>query len=239
MAKPAKVRVLYRDKHLIVVHKPSGLLVYDDSKDKKAPTCADFVKKMVGEDYDVYPVHRLDRGTCGVMIFALNSKVASLLLRDFKQGKIHKTYWAVVFGKTPASGDVREPLAANKSKDKQPAHTKYRRLGFVAVPELETLGDTLDRQYLSWVECDPRTGRYHQIRRHFRHIEQPLVGDEEYSGHKRTAFAKDILKLNRIALSAVAVRFVHPVTRREFQIETNPDDKFEGFLKSVKWEKLG
>lgn len=218
MSKVKSFKVIHQDRFILAVHKPAGIVVYRDDPKDKTPSLLDLVKKRYWDEQSkVYPVHRLDRGTCGIVLFARDPKTASLLQKMFKESKIQKKYWAVCFGLVPPQMDIKKSLPANKTKEMQFAHTKIKRLGIADVEENK----------LSWIEAELKTGRYHQIRRHCRGEGFPLVGDEDYAGEIKADWSWEVLQIKRPALCAIEARFMHPMTRKDIVIKTSPDRDLE------------
>lgn len=242
----ARLRVLHRDRDLLVIHKPSGMKTMRDSMKEKELSAFDVVKKTFGES-KIYPVHRLDQGTDGVLIFAFRPDVANLLQKAFREETVKKTYWALVWGDPPARGEWRTPVPS-KEGGSQRALTKFRTLGRFETegeptppkaPEdddAEAPPSSTGRPF-SWIECEPKTGRFHQIRRHAADAGFPLVGDSEYGPKELLGAAKRDLKLGRIALTAVRIEFKHPTLRKPVLIETFPETTFGKLLSMLEKAK--
>jgi tRNA pseudouridine65 synthase len=209
LARPT-IELLFVDEYLVVANKPSGLLVHRgwDNDDDVAMFR---VRDALG--VHVYPVHRLDRGTSGALLLARTSEVAAALNLAFEESRIEKSYLALVRGTPPVSGTIDHPIPKKESGDRVPALTRFRLVA----------RSTVDR--CSLVEAMPETGRLHQVRRHLRHIDHPLIGDVNYGSgeinrHYRTQYA-----LHRLALHAHALAFEHPVTHARIAITAPmPDD---------------
>jgi tRNA pseudouridine65 synthase len=154
----------------------------------------------------VYPVHRLDRGTSGTLVFALSAEVASALAKMFLEGDVHKTYVALVRSVPPPSGLIDHPLppAEDRSEARVPARTAFVRL--------EVFG-----RY-SLVELAPETGRLHQIRRHLKHIACPIIGDVRYGKGEHNRLFREHFALHRMFLHASRIRFLHPVSRAQVDV---------------------
>ena len=193
----AAIDLLYVDEHVVVAQKPSGLLVHRgwDNDDDVAMFR---VRDTVG-GY-VYPVHRLDRGTSGALVFARTKEAAAVLAQAFESGTIEKTYLALVRGAPPDEGIVDYPIQKREDGPRVPAVTRFRVVGRSQV----------DR--CSLVEAHPETGRLHQIRRHLRHIDHPLVGDVNYGSGAINRHYRASYGLHRLALHAHRVTFAHPST---------------------------
>lgn len=191
---PSSLSILYRDDHLVVVDKPSGLLVHRGWA--RDPVVAmTLVRDQLG--CWVYPVHRLDRGTSGALIFALDSAIARRLQEQLSAGTVEKRYLALVRGITPESGEIDHPVPTSPKGPRAPALTSFTRLA------------TFERYSL--VEARPRSGRLHQIRRHFKHLSHPLIGDVRYGKGEHNRLFRERFGLHRLALHAVEIAFIHPV----------------------------
>lgn len=186
--------VLYRDAHLLAVVKPSGLLVHN-GWGREADVALKRARQLAGQY--VYPVHRLDRGTSGVLLFALNSDVAREMQRILHCPTSCKMYVTLVRGITPDAGVIDHPLAKRKGGEKRDAVTRFWRLG------------TFERYSL--VLASPRSGRLHQIRRHMKHISHPVIGDVRYGKSEHNHKFRARFGLRRLALHALSYHFTHPM----------------------------
>jgi len=204
------IDLLYVDEHLVVADKPSGLLVHrgwDNDEDVAMFRVRDALGAYV------FPIHRLDRGTSGALLFARTSECAAALHAAFAEGRVEKQYLALVRGAPPESGVVDYAIPKSEDGPRVPARTRFRRVAKSPV----------DR--CSLVLAMPETGRLHQIRRHLRHIDHPLVGDVAHGSgvinrHYRATYA-----LHRLALHAYRLAFTHPVTGARVAVEAPvPDD---------------
>lgn len=213
------IELCYVDEHLVVANKPSGLLVHR-GWDNDEDVAMFRVRDALGQY--VFPLHRLDRGTSGALLFARSKEVASALASAFEEGRIEKTYLALVRGavKEPA-GVIDYAIPKKEDGERVPAVTHYQVVGISQV----------DR--CSLVRAMPKTGRLHQIRRHLRHIGHPLVGDVKYGSgvinrHYRANYA-----LHRLALHASALAFIHPVTEAKVSVTTSMPDDFASALDAL------
>ncbi len=199
--------VLYRDRSLVVVDKPSGVAVHRGwAADRvNAMTLA---RDAAGEW--VYPVHRLDRGTSGVLVFALSSEIAARIAEGFRDARVEKRYVALVRGVPPEQGTIDSPVPrADKSAERVPAVTHFRRLGVA-----------LDR--FSLLELRPETGRLHQIRRHVKHISHPVMGDTRYGDGRENRRLRAEVGLHRLALHAASIAFSHPESGEPLRFAAPP-----------------
>jgi tRNA pseudouridine65 synthase len=200
--------LLYRDEVLAVVAKPSGLVVHRGWA--RDPVVAmGLARDAVGRR--VYPVHRLDRGTSGVLVFALDPETARHLQQQFEARRIAKRYLALVRGSPPESGVIDHPLAPAKGRERLPAVTEFRRLG-------------VNGRY-ALVEARPLSGRLHQVRRHLKHVSCPLIGDVRYGKGEHNRWFRQRYGLYRLALHALELSLDHPLTgaRHTFRAEVPAD----------------
>jgi len=189
------LQILHRDEALCAIMKPSGLAVHRGwaAADHYA---LDLLRDQLGAR--VYPVHRLDQPTSGVLVFALSPEVAGTLGEALMARTVDKRYLALVRGIAPEALRLEHPVKDDNGAPR-PAVTDLRRLWIF-------------RRRYSLVEARPRTGRTHQIRRHLKHLSCPIIGDTSYgkSEHNRLFAAE--FDLGRLALHAAAITFAHPVS---------------------------
>lgn len=193
---PPPLTILYKDAALVVVMKPSGLAVHRGWA--KAPHYAlDLVRDQV-KAY-LYPVHRLDQPTSGVLVFALTQEAAAAVSYQFAHHTLAKHYLALVRGIAPDALRLDHGLAIEPGEKPQPAVTHFERLWI------------FERRY-SLVAARPETGRRHQIRRHLKHLSLPIIGDINYGKGEHNRLFRDRFDLRRLALHAHRLTLVHPTT---------------------------
>jgi tRNA pseudouridine65 synthase len=210
----SELAIIFRDARLLAVDKPSGLSIHRGLDRSRGPTLVDAVKEVTGLDV-AYPVHRIDRGASGVVLFALDPETARLLQQAFEQGKAGKTYLALVRGICPESGEIDSPVPRDEDGERVPAVTRFRRLACARTEPRE----------VSLVEVTPLSGRFHQIRRHLAHINHPIIGDSNYGkGVLNRSFCK-LHGLCRLALHASTLEFVHPFSVERLVLDSPlPED---------------
>ena len=201
MPSPETLPFLYRDEALAAVDKPSGMAVHRGWSQERIVAMT-LARDRLGRH--VYPVHRLDRGTSGVLVLALSPEVARRLQEQFEAGGVRKRYLALVRGIPPEEGVIDHPIPRAPDSPRVPAVTEFRRLA------------TFERYAL--VEVVPRTGRLHQIRRHLKHISHPLIGDVRYGKGEHNRLFRDRFGLHRLALHALELGFAHPVDGRPLSV---------------------
>jgi tRNA pseudouridine65 synthase len=213
-----KLEILFQDEQLIAVHKPAGMLVHKSPIDKQEKRYAMRVlRNQIGQW--VYPVHRLDKPTSGLLLFALDSDIARLVAEQFENRTVQKRYFAVVRGFTAEELDIDYPLkeiAVFKSeqekadaKEAKSALTQLKRLQTFELPFSDGRFPTSRYSYL---ELSPKTGRKHQLRRHMKHISHPIAGDVKYGKGNHNRIFREELECDRLMLAASDLLLTHPVT---------------------------
>ena len=222
---------VYRDQWLLAVHKPAGLLVHRSPIDRHETEFAlQYARALNGGEH-VHPVHRLDRPTSGLLVFARDPETASVLGKALMAGEVHKQYLAMVRGWTEDTGLIDHPLREQPTDrrhkdDPQPvreALTRYRRLATTEIP-VEIEGYPASRYSL--VALYPETGRKHQLRRHMQHISHPIIGDTNYGRTRHNHYFAERFGQSRLMLAATAMAFRHPVTGQPLILRTAPDASF-------------
>ncbi|WP_338516583.1 pseudouridine synthase [Alteromonas gracilis] len=219
-----KLRVLYQDEYIVAIDKPPGLLVHRSPIDKHETVFAvQTLRDQIGRH--VYPAHRLDRPTSGVLVFSFTSDIAAKLGKQMMDKQVVKTYHALVRGFVNHTGLVDyalkyryDKIADKHKRPQQPpqqATTVYESIEKFEVPE--PVGKYQSARY-SLVKLSPSTGRKHQLRRHMAHIRHPIIGDTTHGDGKQNKFAKSHFNFANLALSCTQMGFVHPVTLKWISI---------------------
>ncbi len=232
--------ILYRDDHLIAIDKPAGLLVHRSEVDRhEARFAIQLLRDQIGRR--VQPVHRLDRGTSGVLLFAFESDVTRALSAQFEAGTVDKAYLAVVRGWPTESGRVDHPLsrmrdepgAPTANAEAQDALTDYRRLATV---ELPFAVDRYPAARYALMALTPHTGRRHQLRRHMKHIAHPIIGDATHGKGVHNRFFQSQFGCGRMLLACVALGFRHPISHAPIMIRRGPGGEFAALVERFGWE---
>jgi len=202
-----QLEIIYHQNQLVAINKPHGLLVH---RSKYADEAKEFAVQELRNQMGcyVYPVHRLDRKTAGVLVFALNTEMNAAMNLLFAENRVLKKYLAVVRGHTDDSGIIDYPLVNDAGKN-QEAVTYYRTLQRSEIPV--SFGKFQTSRY-SLVEVEPHTGRMHQIRKHFAHIFHPIIGDRPHGCNKQNRLFKERWGFDTMLLHATEVTFLHPET---------------------------
>lgn len=239
-----ELEILFRDKYYIAINKPSGLLVHKSMIDRHEIY---FAMKMLRDQIGqwVYPIHRLDKPTSGVLLFALDSASARLMSEEFKEKKIQKKYIAVVRGYTEEEGFINYPLSvkldkiadknATKDKEAEEAQTGYKRLSVI---ELDHAVGRYDKTRYSLVELIPKTGRKHQLRRHMKHLSHHILGDTKYGRGEHNKMVREHYNCHRLMLHSNVLEFTHPYTKEKIALEAKVDKTWMNFLKLFEYTKF-
>jgi tRNA pseudouridine65 synthase len=215
----ADLTILFRDSHLIAVDKPAGLAVHRGWA-RERDVAMVRLRDQIGAH--VFPVHRLDRATSGVLLFALSAEVAALVCESFAAGKTEKTYLALVRGVPPEEILVDHPLPPGE--DTHAPRVSARTL----IVRREVFG-----RY-SLVEARPLTGRLHQVRRHLKHISCPLIGDVNYGKGEHNRLFRERHGLHRLFLHAVRLILPHPAQGARLDIASPLPAELEAVLRALR-----
>jgi tRNA pseudouridine65 synthase len=223
------IPILHLDDDLVAVHKPAGLLVHRNAHAGREPFLLQLLRDRLGRR--LYPVHRLDRPTSGLMIMALSPEAAAILARQFAAHEIRKAYMAVVRGFAPEAGVIDSPLKSESGAEAA-ALTAFTRLDTAEIPH--PTGPHATTRY-SLVRVVPKTGRTHQIRRHFAHIRHPLIGDVLRGDGRQNRFFREHFGVHRLLLASIELEFIHPGTGREMRLSCPPDQELLDLFKLLGW----
>jgi tRNA pseudouridine65 synthase len=243
--------ILFRDERLVAVHKPSGLLVHRTALD---PHAERFAVQLLRRQLQrrVHPVHRLDKGASGVLLFALDKPAAAALGNALRAHALQRTYLAVVRGRIAEAGTIDHPLelrrdpaergpdarqregAALARPASQHALTRYAPL---ATTELPQRVDRYPTSRYSLLRLEPLTGRRHQLRRHLAHASHPIVGDTTYGNGRHNRLFRTLFASERLLLACVELRLVHPVTGEPLVITAPLAAEFAAVVDTLGWSE--
>lgn len=226
---------LYRDDYLLAVHKPAGLLVHRSPIDRHETEFAlQYARRLNGGGH-VYPVHRLDRPTSGLLLFARDPETARLMGLQIMAGNVAKTYLAVVRGWPSDQAVIDHPLKdepedrrrRGEEQTVREALTRYRTL---ARTELPVAVETYPTSRYALVELKPETGRKHQLRRHMKHINHPIIGDANHGRGRHNRYFAKRFGVGRLMLAATGLAFIHPRNGSPVCLEAPLEDSFTQVL---------
>ncbi|BAN69874.1 pseudouridine synthase [endosymbiont of unidentified scaly snail isolate Monju] len=225
--------ILYLDDHLVAIHKPSGLLVHRSPLSRDRVFALQQLRDQLGRR--VWPVHRIDRATSGVLLFALDPATTQALAGQFERHEVEKEYRALVRGWTDKEGVIDHPVRDEEGHGRpQPAITRYRRLHRVELPEPV---DRYPTSRYSLVAVTPLTGRRHQIRRHFKHISHHLIGDTTHGNGRHNRFFRERFGIHRLMLTAQRLCLTHPVSGERLCLNALPEPEWLRLFDTFGWKQ--
>lgn len=221
----------------MAINKPAGLLVHRSHIDKyETQNAMHLLRDQLGQW--VYPVHRLDKPTSGVLLFALSEEVARAMGEQFEQGQIDKQYLAVVRGLISENGRIDYPLtpiadfkSQQRKVSQKAAQTAITQYQPVATIELPIVVDKYPTSRYSLLKLMPQTGRKHQLRRHMKHIHHPIIGDPKYGKSKHNHFFASHFNCPRLLLAATDLHFEHPVLGTRLALHADIKGAFAELIK--------
>lgn len=216
-----ELEIIYQDSYLVAINKPHGLLVHRSSIAADVDIFAlQLLRDQIG--MHVYPIHRLDRKTSGVLLFALTSDVAAEMQRLFVNHSIKKEYCAIVRGWMPNETDLLYAIK-NERGNSRDAHTLFKNIEHSEI-ELP-FGKHATSRY-SLISAFPKTGRWHQIRQHLAHLRHPIIADRPHGCNKQNKLFKEKWNMDTMMLHALSVQFTHPVTHKFLFVKADLSKEF-------------
>ena len=237
-----QIDIIYEDEFLVAINKEAGLLVHRSWLDKDETRFAmQLTRDAVG--CHVFPVHRLDKPTSGVLLFAKSPSVARSLTEAFTEHKVTKQYLAVVRGFMPEQGTVDYALSfkpdaiadkfASLDKPAQEAVTHWQSLAQIELPF--AVSKKHDTSRYSLMRLMPETGRKHQLRRHMRHLFHHIVGDTSHGDGRHNQFFRTQYDCTRMLLHAQSLALSHPVTNEPLLLKAGLDNQWMRILEEFAW----
>lgn len=260
----APLTILFEDADYIAVDKPAGLLVHKSNIDKHE---TQFLLQQLRDQIGcfIYPVHRLDKPTSGVIIFGKNPEAVAALKAQMESCKAKKEYLLICRGYCPLEGIIdhalkpindfknkrsklgvkkmnsesshsAETCQSNATSNKQkPAQSAITHFKRLATVEIETQIDRYPQSRFSLVNAQLQTGRKHQIRRHFKHLSYPIIGCPKYGKSNYNHYFAKHFSASRLLLHAYRLSFFHPVTLQKIVITAKPSGSFLALLNRFGW----
>ncbi|ROS04649.1 tRNA pseudouridine65 synthase [Sinobacterium caligoides] len=236
------LQILYQDDYFVAVHKPAGLLVHRSNID---PHETSFLLQRLRDQLDryLYPIHRLDKPTSGLILFAFDPVTAAKIQAMMAANEATKEYLLVCRGYTPESGFIDHAIRpidefkhkrkeAREPREAQEAQTEYRRLATV---ELPVCVDKYPASRYSLVLAKLLTGRKHQLRRHFKHLSHPIIGCPKYGKSSHNHYFAEQLMAPRLLLHSYRMAMKHPQTGESLLITCAPGGAFRELMARFNW----
>lgn len=229
--------IIFEDEQYVAINKPNGLLVH---RTRIAEEKKEFALQMLRDQlgYRLYPVHRLDRGTSGVLLFSKTAEAAVPLVQAFEERQVNKSYYAIVRGYTPEAETIDNPIRPDKDHKHKPAQdavTHYTRLATTELPI--PVGRYTTARY-SLVKVKPETGRMHQIRKHFAHIRHYIIGDKRHGDWRHNKMFLDELNSKALLLHAASLQFIHPGTNKPVLLTAEMPENMRRLCQQFGWHQV-
>ncbi|MCP1727714.1 tRNA pseudouridine65 synthase [Natronospira proteinivora] len=224
--------ILYQDDYLVAARKPADILVHRTALARDRVFMLQSLRDQLGRT--LYPVHRLDRATSGVIVFALDSRSAHQLNQAFSEQQVHKQYLAIVRGWPPAQGEINRPVKDDDRAEHRPALSRYRRL---AQCELPVPNRRYPTSRYALLELEPMTGRRHQLRIHCERMAYPIIGDTTHGDGEHNRIFREHLGIRRLLLHARTITLPHPAeSTRRLTVSCPPGDQFIDAMIGLGWK---
>nr|WP_194362526.1 pseudouridine synthase [Rufibacter sediminis] len=228
------MEILFEDDYYVAINKPNGLLVH---RTRIAEEKKEFALQLLRDQLGLrlYPLHRLDRGTSGVLLFAKSPEATAPVVKAFSERQPDKTYLAIVRGYAPEAGTIDSPIRPDKDhahKEAQEAVTHFSRLATVELPI--PVGRYQTARY-SLVKIKPETGRMHQIRKHFAHLRHYIIGDKKHGDWRHNLMFLEKLESPSLLLHAASLTFEHPFSGEKIQIKAQVPLNLQRLCEKFGW----
>lgn len=226
--------VLFSDEHFVAINKPPGILMHRTRISEDTVFLVQLLRDQLG--HRIFPIHRLDRATSGALILGKTAEAASRLGIQFMDKSVDKLYLAIVRGWTPENGTIDYALDDPESgRGRLDAITHFTRLGTSEITA--AIGLRYPTARFSLVSAQLETGRRHQIRKHFAHLNYPVIGDSRHGDVKQNKYFREVFDLHRMFLHSHSLSFQHPFLEEPVHIVAPVDAVFEHTLRLLNlWE---
>jgi len=231
MSQP-EISIIFEDSEILVVNKPNDLIVHQSKFGGKIDnkSLCQILHQQIGQP--VYPVHRLDRKTSGVLLLSKNKANIPRLQAQFTDQTINKKYIALVRGHVLDSGSVDTPIKPEGKTIYKSALTLFKPIDHIevdiAVPPYSTARYTL-------MELSPKTGRTHQLRKHMNKISHPIIGDPKYGNRHHNHMFEKKLEISKLFLHALQLRVQHPETNESLIFEADLPSFWTTMFQQFNW----
>ena len=224
------INIVYEDDWLILANKPSNLIVHHSKYARNIDEVS--LCQQLNQEFakPIHPIHRLDRKTSGLIMFAKDKTSIPPLQQLFNEQNIQKTYIALVRGFVEGDGILDFPIRADETNVYKPAETHYKSIQSFEV-DIPVLPYPTARYTL--LELQPKTGRMHQLRKHMNKFSHPIIGDPKYGNRHHNHMFIDQLQISNLFLHAQSLRFLHPKTKEEIIVKADFPDFWHQMIKSL------
>lgn len=226
-------QILFQDSDILLMYKPPRWFVHPPENPRfrrglKRRTCVQWLSDV--HDIKAFPAHRLDAATDGILVFGLNKPATAHLNAQFKSHEVEKIYHSAVRGwlKEP-DGQITLQLELDSTGDLVDCETNYRTLA--KIEHNVKISKKFDTSRYSLLEVRPKTGRWHQIRRHMNRVSHPIIGDREHGDSHHNRYFRDTLSIDGLCLWASELSFIHPTTGEQLRFQSPQSDRWKNIFK--------
>lgn len=222
-----ELEIIYEDDDLVAINKPHGLLVHRSSIAADVEEFAlQILRKQLGDEYYLYPIHRLDRKTSGVLLFGKHSEIVPIMKKQFDNRSIKKVYKAIVRGWLSGEALIDYPVKNDRGNAKEAISTYVSEALF----EIPLAHGKFETSRYSLINLEPKTGRWHQLRQHMNHLRHPILGDRPHGCSKQNRLWKSTYGMTKMMLWAKEMTFTHPRKNSTIHIEAKASDEWNRVL---------
>ena len=227
------IEIVYEDDYIIAVNKPNNFLIHQShyARNITEITLLEFLQQQIG--YPVYPLHRLDRKTSGILILLKDKQHVNQFQELFTNNSITKTYYAISRGFPPLSGKIDSPVKNDDTGVYKDALTNYETVNTIA---LEISVGPYPTSRYSLIKLMPQTGRMHQLRKHLNKISHPIVGDYKYGDRFHNRMFETEFNCIHLFLHAYSIAFEHPITKQQINLTADFPSDWQLLFKKFNWQ---
>ncbi len=226
------IEIIYEDQYIVVVNKPNNFIIHEShyARNIRETTLLEFLETQLG--YPVYPAHRLDRKTSGIILLLKDKSNVSQFQELFTSSNIQKTYYALIRGFSPKGGTIDSPVKNDDTGLYKDALTHYKSINNI---ELDIPVHPYDKSRYSLIKLIPKTGRMHQLRKHMNKINHPIVGDYKYGDRFHNRMYETEFNCIYMFLHAYQLNFIHPITKESLQLKANFPNDWNTLFQKFNW----
>ncbi len=226
------IEIVFEDDHILAVNKPNNLIVHQSKFGGRIDEFSLCQLLNNGLKEPVYPIHRLDRKTSGVLLFSKRKELIPSLQQQFEAQTIKKTYLALVRGYVLESGIVDSPIKPEDKTEYKPALSHYFPISSI---EVDIPVKPYKKSRYTLIELEPKTGRTHQLRKHMNKISHPIIGDPKYGNRHHNHMFIERLNISNLFLHARSLQFKHPVSNQNMSIEADLPEFWSTLFTHFHW----
>lgn len=231
----ATIEIVFEDDYVVAVNKPNNFLIHQShyARNIDEITLLEKLQQQLG--FPLYPIHRLDRKTSGIILLAKQKEIVAPFQELFNQNEIHKTYFAIVRGFSPETGKIDTPVKNDDTGVYKDALTNYQTISSI---ELDIPVTPYEKSRYSLIKLMPETGRMHQLRKHLNKINHPIVGDYKYGDRFHNRMFETQFNCNYLFLHAHKIEFTHPLSYQKMCLTANFTDDWFKIINKFNWQFL-